>query len=398
MADSRLFYAVTLLSCIGAVMSYSLAAYITSHNGYTHFHFFIRQIIAVICGILLMWGLSKLDVEAHFKRIGVAIFLLSIILMVGMHFLPQSFVSSAGGAKRWIRLSFISLAPSELFKIGFVYFLAWSFSRKFVSNVQLSIKDEIRIFIPYLLLFIVAVVLIAVLQNDLGQVILLALTLGVMLLFAGGSLRLLGIIFLGTISTAFLAIITSPHRILRVKSWWASAQDSVLALLPQGWAENLRVSGLPEPYQIYHATNAMSNGGFFGSGLAEGSIKLGFLSDVHTDIILAGITEELGFLGLFGIMLLFGGEEIAQNFIPLLIALWLILKGILWLIHAWRLSKISNLASGVMIMGGLYVLLGVLFVIFPEVLATLISLILGITLIISGGIGLIFWNSLRKMQ
>ena len=100
----------------------------------------------------------------------------------------------------------------------------------------------------------------------------------------------------------------------------------------------------------------------------------------------------------FGLILLFGGEEIAQNFIPLLIALWLILKGILWLIHAWRLSKVSNLASGVMIMGGLYVLLGVLFVIFPEVLATLISLILGITLIISGGIGLIFWNSLRKMQ
>ncbi|WP_104742556.1 HdeD family acid-resistance protein [Helicobacter cinaedi] len=100
----------------------------------------------------------------------------------------------------------------------------------------------------------------------------------------------------------------------------------------------------------------------------------------------------------FGLILLFGGEEIAQNFIPLLIALWLILKGILWLIHAWRLLKVSNLASGVMIMGGLYVLLGVLFVIFPEVLATLISLILGITLIISGGIGLIFWNSLRKMQ
>lgn len=99
----------------------------------------------------------------------------------------------------------------------------------------------------------------------------------------------------------------------------------------------------------------------------------------------------------FGLVLLFGGEEIAQNFIPLLIALWLVLKGILWLIHAWRISKISNLASGVMIMGGLYVLLGILFVVFPEVLATLISLILGITLIISGSIGLFFWNTLRKM-
>ncbi|TLE00389.1 FtsW/RodA/SpoVE family cell cycle protein [Helicobacter japonicus] len=306
MVDSRLFYAVTLLISIGIVMSYSLAAYITSLYAYSSFHFFTRQLIAACIGIILMWLLSRVDVDVYFKRIGLAIFIISIILMVGMHFLPQSFISSAGGAKRWIRLSFISLAPSELFKIGFIYFLAWSFSRKFVSNVNLSIKDEIRIFIPYLVLFIVAVVLIAVLQNDLGQVVLLALTLGVMLLFAGGSLRLLGVIFLGTLSTALIAIITSPHRILRIKSWWASAQDSVLALMPQELAESLRISGLPEPYQLYHATNAISSGGFFGSGLGEGFIKLGFLSDVHTDIILAGITEELGFVGLFAIVLLFG--------------------------------------------------------------------------------------------
>lgn len=267
MVDSRLFYAVTLLISIGIVMSYSLAAYITSLYAYSSFHFFTRQLIAACIGIILMWLLSRVDVDVYFKRIGLAIFIISIILMVGMHFLPQSFISSAGGAKRWIRLSFISLAPSELFKIGFIYFLAWSFSRKFVSNVNLSIKDEIRIFIPYLVLFIVAVVLIAVLQNDLGQVVLLALTLGVMLLFAGGSLRLLGVIFLGTLSTALIAIITSPHRILRIKSWWASAQDSVLALMPQELAESLRISGLPEPYQLYHATNAISSGGFFGSGV-----------------------------------------------------------------------------------------------------------------------------------
>lgn len=305
MADSRLFYAVTILIGIGIVMSYSLAAYVANLYGYTQFHFLIRQLGAALVGITLMWFLSRLNANVHLKRIGVAIFIISIILMVGMHFLPQSLVSSAGGAKRWIKVPLISIAPSEFFKIGFVYFLAWSFSRKFAGNTRLPIQDEIKIFIPYLILFVIAVVLIAVLQNDLGQVILLALTLGVMLLFAGGSLRLLGVIFLGTTSTALVAIITSPHRILRVKSWWASAQDSVLALLPGGWAENLRISGLPEPYQIYHATNAMASGGFFGAGIGEGYIKLGFLSDVHTDIILAGITEELGFLGLCGIMGLF---------------------------------------------------------------------------------------------
>lgn len=350
MADSRLFYAVTLLLGIGVIASYSLAAYITSLYSYGEFHFLFRQLIAVSIGITLMWLLAKLDCNKHFKLIGTAIFIISIILMVGMHFLPQNFVSSAGGAKRWIRLPLISLAPSELFKIGFVYFLSWSFSRKFTSNIKLSIKDEIRLFFPYLVLFVVAVVLIAILQNDLGQVILLALTLGVMLLFAGGSLRLLGVIFLGAIFVAIIAIITSPHRILRVKSWWASAQDYVLAILPQGWAENLRITGLPEPYQMYHASNAISSGGFFGSGLGEGYIKLGFLSDVHTDIILAGITEELGFVGLFVIicvfvyvlLLLFRIANRAENKMHYLFCVGIaLLIGFSFIINAFGISGIT---------------------------------------------------------
>ena len=169
----------------------------------------------------------------------------------------------------------------------------------------MSLKSEIKLFIPYFFLFLVAVVLIAVLQNDLGQVIVLALTLGFMLLFAGGSLRFLGLLLLITIGIGLVAIITSPHRIMRVKLWWANAQDSILGLLPQAWAQSLRIENLPEPYQIYHATNAMYNGGFLGNGLGDGLIKLGFLSEVHTDMVLAGIAEELGFLGVFGIVGLF---------------------------------------------------------------------------------------------
>ena len=127
MADSKLFYAVILLLSIGVVMSYSLGVYITSFYGYSQIHFFTRQLIAACLGIMLMWLLSRIDINTYFRRIGLAIFIISIILMVGMYFLPQGLVSSAGGAKRWIRLSFISLAPSELFNIGFVYGLAWSF-------------------------------------------------------------------------------------------------------------------------------------------------------------------------------------------------------------------------------------------------------------------------------
>lgn len=305
MIHLRLFFIVVLLSSIGVVVCYSLSVYPVEFFGYGEFHFFIRQFFVACVGILLMWAIAQLNPDYSFKKIGWFLFFASLVLMIGMHFLPSSLVSSAGGAKRWIKLPSFSLAPSEFFKIGFVYFLAWSFSRKFGMHTPLSLKDEIKLFIPYFFLFLVAVVLIAVLQNDLGQVIVLALTLGFMLLFAGGSLRFLGLLFLITISVGLIAIITSPHRIMRVKLWWANAQDSILGLLPQTWAQSLRIENLPEPYQIYNATNAMYNGGFIGNGLGNGLIKLGFLSEVHTDMVLAGIVEELGFVGLFCIVLAF---------------------------------------------------------------------------------------------
>ena len=65
------------------------------------------------------------------------------------------------------------------------------------------------------------------------------------------------------------------------------------------WAEkHLRIDDLPEPYQVSHSLNAMHNGGFLGQGISNGDLKVGFLSEVHTDFVLAGITEEVGLLGL----------------------------------------------------------------------------------------------------
>ena len=54
-----------------------------------------------------------------------------------------------------------------------------------------------------------------------------------------------------------------------------------------------------EAYQISHSLNAIKHGGFFGEGLGAGVFKLGFLSEVHTDFVLAGIAEEIGVLGIF---------------------------------------------------------------------------------------------------
>merc|ERR1711991_545805 len=76
------------------------------------------------------------------------------------------------------------------------------------------------------------------------------------------------------------------------------AQDGILSVMPS-WAEKyLRIDDLPEPYQVSHSLNAMHNGGFLGQGISNGDLKVGFLSEVHTDFVLAGITEEVGLLGL----------------------------------------------------------------------------------------------------
>ena len=142
-------------------------------------------------------------------------------------------------------------------------------------------------------------------QNDLGQIIVLALTLAFMMLFAGSSFKFFMAITLSSILAFILIIVSSDHRILRIKSWWATAQSVILAIFPESIASQLRVEANEEAYQIGHSLNAISNGGIFGVGFGNGSFKLGFLSEVHTDFVLAGIAEEFGFIGVFFVTFLF---------------------------------------------------------------------------------------------
>ncbi|WP_122873915.1 FtsW/RodA/SpoVE family cell cycle protein [Campylobacter showae] len=296
-ADKWIFYSCVALITIGVVFSLSLPVFTVLFFNYDPYHFFIRQLVVGAIGIFLMWGISRLDPDKSMVWIGFCLFGFCAIAMGAMHALPSSLVTDAGGAKRWIRLPGFSLAPVEFFKIGFVYFLAWSFARK-IDGSKKSLKQEFKLILPYMFLFLIAVYLIAILQNDLGQVVVLALTLIVMMLFAGTSKRLFVIGMAGASVLAFVAIFTSEHRILRIKSWWGTVQNMVLSLMPENMANMFRVEGVPEPYQISHSLNAIKHGGFFGEGLGAGVFKLGFLSEVHTDFVLAGIAEEVGVLGI----------------------------------------------------------------------------------------------------
>lgn len=296
--DKVLFSLCALAFCVGIVFSLSLPVFTTLFFDYAEYHFFVRQLAVGMVCIFIMWGLSRLNPDVYLIYIGFFIFLSCLLLMGVMHYLPESLVTSAGGAKRWIRLPGFSLAPVEFFKIGFVYFLAWSFARKLNENKK-TLKEEMKLLLPYIAVFILVIYLIAVMQNDLGQVVVLALTLAVMAFFAGTSLQLFMLAILGSIFVFLVAIFSSTHRIIRIKTWWATIQNMILSFLPDKVAAVLRVDDAPEPYQISHSLNAIKHGGMFGEGVGNGLFKLGYLSEVHTDFALAGIAEETGFLGVF---------------------------------------------------------------------------------------------------
>lgn len=305
MADRKLFTLVSMLIAISIVLTYTLSVYTTILFNVNEFHFAIRQVAFGIVGLIVIWFLAQGDPDKYLTPIGFTLFFGSAILMVAMPFLPEFLVSAVGGAKRWIKVFGFSLAPVEFFKIGFVYFLAWSFSRKLGHHGGMGVKEEFIRFIPYGFIFVGAMFIIAIVQNDLGQVVVLGLTLLFMLMFAGSSFRFFLTILVGAFLFFLFFIFTAEHRILRIKSWWALAQNSVLEIFPESVAAQLRVPTEVEPYQIGHSLNAIHNGGLFGVGMSNGTFKLGFLSEVHTDFVLAGLAEEFGFVGVFVVVLIF---------------------------------------------------------------------------------------------
>jgi len=294
--DKTLFILCTFCIFISIIFALSLPVFTTLFKGYNEWHFFIRQMAVGLVSVFVMWSLSQLNPDKYLVWIGFFIFFSCLFLMGIMHYLPDNFVTAAGGAKRWVRLPGFSFAPVEFFKVGFVYFLAWSFARKLDDNKK-PLKEELKLILPYVGLFLLVIYLIAIMQNDLGQVVVLALTLAFMAFFAGTSLRLFMISIVGSIAIFVVTILSSDRRIVRIKTWWATIQDMVLSLFPDSVASVLRVENAPEPYQISNSLSAIKHGGLFGEGIGNSLFKLGYLSEVHTDFVLAGISEEIGAIG-----------------------------------------------------------------------------------------------------
>ena len=145
--DKPLFYLTSFIIAVGIVFALSLPVFTVLYYDFSPYHFFIRQLGVGLVGILIMWSLSQLDPDrvivgrlTTFEVIGFCLFFGSFLLIMVMQLLPASLVPLTGGAKRWIRLGPLSLSPVEFFKVGFVFFLAWSFNRKISRDKNLVNK------------------------------------------------------------------------------------------------------------------------------------------------------------------------------------------------------------------------------------------------------------------
>ena len=305
LSNKLLFSLSSALIALSVILVYSLATYVTQRFHYSDMHFFFRQMGYGLFSIFIMWYLSHRDPEKWLKPLGFTLFIGGFIVIIAMPFLPDFMVREVGGAKRWIKLMGVSISPVEFFKVGFIYFLAWSFSRKLGHHGNMGVKQETLRFIPYMALFFVIMLFIAAFQKELGQVTVIGASLLVMLFFAGSSAQFILSIIMVSLTGFVLLVITQGHRITRIKSWWGSVQDDLLSYLPNTLASYLHIDNFKEPYQVNHSLNAISNGGLFGTGLSNGQFKLGFLSEVHTDFILAGLAEEFGFIGVFVVSIIF---------------------------------------------------------------------------------------------
>jgi len=298
MPDKVIFFTVITLMTIGIVFSYSLTPFLMVRYSAGEFNFVLKQLIFTIMSIFIIWTLSRLQAKDWLHKIGMTMFLGGLFLMVIMNFLPTSIVPSIGGASRWISILGFSLAPVEFFKIGFVYFISWSMSRKVTVDENHKFKSELVIFFPYLVIFLISVFFITVLQKDLGQSVILGGTLIMLSYLAGGSGRFIAKIIGGFTFVFLIFIITFSHRTERIQSWWQLAKTWV-----PDWLSNIiGIKDGSEPYQISQALGSIYNGGFWGVGLGNGIFKYGFLAEAHTDFILEGIAEELG---LFAIIIIF---------------------------------------------------------------------------------------------
>jgi cell division protein FtsW len=262
-----LVLAVAALITIGLVMLFSTGAYAPDNHG-DEFSFLKKQSFWLSIGFLCSVVCAVVDY--HWWQRTWPIVLVTTLVLLALCFV-RPIGMRINGSSRWIHLGPMTFQPSELAKIASIVFIAWWFS-KFESDRKHFLKGFV---LP--LIVIGPILVLIVLETDLGTTLLIGGTVLLLMFVAGSSLKCLGpLVFSGIAGILGLAWRISER------------QGRLLAFLnPEKYQET-------EGHQQLMGLVAFGSGGIDGLGLGNGRQKMLYLPYAHTDFIFPVIGEELG--------------------------------------------------------------------------------------------------------
>lgn len=261
---------------VGVVMVYSASA-VEATVGYKDPQFFLkRQGAYAVVSLFVMWMVSRIDYRKLRHTAvtygiygGVTLLLLAVVAGLGKR---------VGGATRWIAFGPINVQPAELAKVALVLWLAYSLAKK-----GERVKSFAAGFVPHLL---AAGLMIALLlrQPDLGSSIVLLLLTFALLFSAGAKTWQLGASALAGAGGIVLLILSKSYRLQRLQAF-----------------TDMEHHRQDVAYQPFQSVMSFGSGGVHGLGLGRG-LQVLYLPEAHTDFIAAIFAEELGFLGVCGLV------------------------------------------------------------------------------------------------
>jgi cell division protein FtsW len=289
---SILITATLCLLAAGAVMVFSASSARSVLSGQGDGTSFMVKYVAygafgfVLMNLIARRGL-ELVLKATLPLLGFAFVCLVLVKVPG-------FGVTVNGARRWLGAGPLVFQPSEVMKLALVLYAA-----KLLAERPKVLRHP-RNLMPLGLVAGGAVLLIAS-QPDLGTALVICFTMAAMLVAAGMPIRWLAsatgaggvLVFLYAMSAAY-----RRDRLMTFLDPWAHAGD--------------------EGFQSVQGQIALGSGGLFGRGLGNSQQKNLFLPEAHTDFILAIVGEELGVVGICGILFLYGlvayaGLRVAKN-------------------------------------------------------------------------------------
>ncbi|MDB5796159.1 MAG: ftsW [Paucimonas sp.] len=282
--DQPLVWVVVLLMLFGLVMVYSASIALPDspkYAGYKSTHFLLRQ--AIFITVALAAGMLAFRVPIKtWQKLAPYLFVATLVLLALV--LVPGVGRGVNGARRWLSLKFLNVQPSELMKLFVVLYAASYTVRK-----QEFMHKLTKGFLP--MAGAVGVVgLLLLLEPDLGA-------FGVIVCIA------MGILFLGGINGVWFsgigATLVGIFTMVIVLSPWR--RERIFAYLNPWQEEN----ALGKAYQLSHSLIAFGRGELLGVGLGGSVEKLHYLPEAHTDFLLAVIGEELGFVGVLTVILMF---------------------------------------------------------------------------------------------